>query len=242
MSLESSKIVIVGGSSGIGLGVARAALDRGAHVVLVGRSPDKLRDARESLGPSAGVTTLAADVTREPDVARMFEQIGPFDHLVVTRGDPPVAAPIGRLDLDAVKSFVEAMQVSSISMAKHAQANLRRGGSITFTSGVSKDRPSRQGGAVVAAVAGSFDYLVRALALELGPTRVNVVSPGWVQTPMWDRLVGDAKTAMWDEMAARLPAGRIALPRDIAPAYLFLMESELTTGTTLNIDGGQSLI
>jgi len=242
MSIESSKIVIVGGSSGIGLGVAQAALERGAHVVLVGRSLDRLRHATESLGGSPRVTTLAADVTREADVAQMFEEIGPFDHLVVTRGDPPVAAPIGAFDIDAVRSFVDAMQVSSIALAKHAQGTLRRGGSITFTSGISKDRPSRQGGAVVAAVAGSFDYLVRALALELGPTRVNVVSPGWVQTPMWDQLAGDAKTGMWEEMASRLPAGRIARPSDIAPAYLFLMESELMTGTSLNIDGGQSLI
>lgn len=240
--LNTSKIVIVGGSSGIGRGVAQAAVDRGAEVVLVGRSEAKLRRASEALGAGPRVTTVAADVTHEPDVVRMFEAVGPFDHLVVTRGVPPLNAPIDAFDLTAVRAFVDAMQISSITLAKHAQRTLRRGGSITFTSGISKDRPGPSGGAVVAAVAGSFDYLVRALAREIGPTRANVVSPGWVDTPMWDDLVGDAKHGLWEDLGRRLPAGRIATPADIAPAYLFLMESELTTGTTLHIDGGHALI
>src|SRR5262249_15698824 len=151
-----------------------------------------------------------------------FEGVGPFDHLVVTRGTPPVAAPIGSFDLEAVRAFVDTMQISAITLAKHAQGRLRVGGSITFTSGISKDRPG-PGGAVVAAVAGSFDCLGRALAREVAPTRVNVVSPGWVKTPMWDELAGEAKVGMWEEMARRLPAGRIATPADIAPAYIFLM-------------------
>lgn len=242
MSLNEARIVIVGGSSGIGRGVAQAALARGAQVVLVGRSPDKLREASQALGGPPRVTTVAADVTREGDVARLFEQVGAFDHLVVTRGIPPPSAPIGSFDLDAVRAFVDNMQVSSITLAKHAQGKLRVGGSIIYTSGISKDRPAIPGGVVTATVAGSFDYLVRALAREVAPTRVNVISPGWVDTPMWDEIMGEAKRGVWDDMARRLPAGRIATPADIAPAYLFLMESELTTGTTLHVDGGHSLI
>jgi NAD(P)-dependent dehydrogenase (short-subunit alcohol dehydrogenase family) len=188
------------------------------------------------------VTTIAADVTNEDQVTRLFGEVGPFDHLVVTRGVPPLAAPVGSFDIGAVRSFVDLMQVSAVTLAKHAQGTLRAGGSITYTSGISKDRPTIPGGAVVAAVAGSFDYLVRALALELAPTRVNVVSPGWVKTPMWDDLAGEGKTSIWEELERRLPSGRIATPADIAPAYLFLMESDLTTGTTLHIDRAQSLL
>jgi len=242
MTLKGSKIVVVGGSSGIGRGLAAAAVDRGAEVVLVGRSRDKLQDASQALGGPPAVEAIAADVTHEDEVARMFARVGPFDHLVITRGTPPVAAPIAAFDLDQVRAFVDTMLVSAISLAKHAHGTLRSGGSLTFTSGISKDRPPVPGGAVVAAVAGSFGYLARALALELAPTRVNVVSPGWVDTPMWDTLVGEGKTAMWEEMSHRLPAGRIASPADIAPAYLFLMASELTTGTVLAIDGGHALI
>ncbi len=98
------------------------------------------------------------------------------------------------------------------------------------------------GGSVVSAIAGSFSYFARALSLELAPTRVNIVSPGWVDTPMFDELAGAAKLDLFADMAARLPAGRIATPADIAPAYIYAMRSEFTTGQTLHIDGGHSLI
>jgi NAD(P)-dependent dehydrogenase (short-subunit alcohol dehydrogenase family) len=119
---------------------------------------------------------------------------------------------------------------------------LRTGGSMTFTSGINKDRPPVPGGAVVTAIAGSFGYLAHALALELAPTRVNIVSPGWVDTPMWDQLVGEAKSGYFADMASRLPARKVATAADIAKAYLYLMESELTTGETIHIDGGRRLI
>lgn len=241
MITSSSRVVIVGGSSGIGFGVARAARELGASVVLVGRSQAKLDAAREALGAPAAIEVIAADVTREEEVVRMFERIGGFDHLVVTRGVAAVSAPVEAFDMDAVRGFIETMLVSAVTLTKHARGRLRLDGSITFTSGISKDKPG-PGGSVVAAVAGSFTYLARALALELGPIRVNVVSPGWVDTPMWDELAGEAKTAIWDQMAKRLPAGRIGSPADIARAYLYLMDSTFTTGTTLHIDGGHALI
>jgi NAD(P)-dependent dehydrogenase (short-subunit alcohol dehydrogenase family) len=242
MELQSSKVVVVGGSSGIGRGVAQAALERGAEVVLVGRSPDKLRQASQALGASARVSTHPADVTREADVAELFDQVGPFEHLIVTSGIPPYAAPIGEMELHEVRAFIDVMLVGAVALAKHSRRHQRAGGSITFTSGISKDRPIIPGGALVAAVAGSFGFLARALALELGPTRVNVVSPGWVDTPMWDTLMGPEKIAAWEEKAARMPAHRIATPADIARAYVFLMESEMTTGIVLHVDGGQALV
>ncbi|HEY6619237.1 MAG TPA: SDR family oxidoreductase [Steroidobacteraceae bacterium] len=242
MSLVGSKVVIVGGSSGIGLGAAFASLDQGANVVIVGRSQDKLDAAVKELGKSRNITAIRADVTREDETQKLFDAIGVFDHLIVTRGTPPLSTPIPQLNINEARQFVETMLISSFSLAKHAHATLRKGGSITFTSGISKDKPPVSGGAVVAAVAGAMSYVVRALALELAPTRVNVISPGWVKTPMWDELVGEAKLGIWEQLAAKLPAGRIATPQDIARAYVYLMESDLTTGTTLHIDGGHALI
>lgn len=240
--LEGKKVIIVGGSSGIGRGVAEAALERGADVVIVGRSRDKLDAAVRALGGTPRLSTSVSDMTREKDIARLFEGIGAFDHLVITAGSAPAVAPIGSIDLEVARDFIDAKFVGAVGLAKHAQRTLRRGGSITFTSGINKDRPPVPGGGVVAAVAGAFSYLAHALALELAPTRVNVVSPGWVDTPMWDELVGSEKTAMWQDLAQRLPAGRIASPADIALAYVFVMESAFTTGTTIHIDGGHSLI
>lgn len=181
-------------------------------------------------------------MTNEADVARLFDEVGAFDHLVSTAGTPPPGDPIAETDMDVVRRFVDSKLVGAVMLSKHAVRSLKAGGSLTFTSGINKDRPPVPGGAVVSAIAGSFSYFARAMALELGPTRVNVVSPGWVDTPMWDELVGEAKSGFLAEMAARLPARRIPTPRDAAAAYVYLMESDFTTGETLRIDGGQNLI
>jgi NAD(P)-dependent dehydrogenase (short-subunit alcohol dehydrogenase family) len=242
-TLLDKKIVIVGGSSGIGLGVAASALERGADVVIVGRSPSKLNAAQRALGAANGrIRGLAADMTQEAEIARLFAEIGAFDHLVATAGGAPPGDPIDRTDVESVRHFVDSKLIGAFLLAKHAVRFLARGGSMTFTSGINKDRPPVPGGSVVSAIAGSFSYFARALSLELGPTRVNVVSPGWVDTPLFDALAGEAKRSLFEAMAARLPAGRIATPADIAPAYLFAMESEFITGQTLHIDGGQSLV
>jgi NAD(P)-dependent dehydrogenase (short-subunit alcohol dehydrogenase family) len=241
-SLKGQKVVIVGGSSGIGLGVAAAALDNDAEIVIVGRSSAKLRTAAGSLDAERRLRTFAADVTNETELARLFDEVGDFDHLVSTAGTPPPNDPIGNTNLEIARQFIDNKLVGAIALAKHASRTLRKGGSMTFTSGINKDRPPVPGGAVVAAIAGSFGYLVHALALELGPTRVNVVSPGWVDTPMWDELVGEAKVGYLASMAERLPAKSIATPADIAQAYVYLMASRFTTGETIHIDGGQRLI
>lgn len=241
-SLMGTKVVVVGGSSGIGLGVAKAALQRGAQLVIVGRSQDKLLQAQRTLATDGRVETVTADMTREAEISAAFAGIGSFDHLVSTAGAPPPGDPIGDTDADEVRRFVDNKLIGAVLLVKHAARRIKRGGSMTFTSGINKDKPPVPGGAVVSAIAGSFSYFARALSLELAPTRVNIVSPGWVDTPMFDELVGYAKAGYFESTAAQLPIGRIALPADIAPAYLFAMESEFTTGETIHIDGGQRLI
>jgi NAD(P)-dependent dehydrogenase (short-subunit alcohol dehydrogenase family) len=242
-TLSGKKVVIVGGSSGIGLGVAASALERGAEVVIVGRSESKLQAAQGALGGADDrVRAVSADMTQEVEIAGIFREIGAFDHLVSTAGAPPPGDPIDRTDMEVVRRFVDNKLLGAVMLAKLAVRVLKTGGSMTFTSGINKDRPPVPGGSVVSAIAGSFSYFARALSLELAPTRVNVVSPGWVDTPMFDELAGEAKLSLFAGMAARLPARKIATPVDIAPAYVFAMESEFTTGQTIHIDGGQSLI
>lgn len=242
-TLLGTRVVVIGGSSGIGLGVAESVLQSGAELVIVGRSPEKLHAAVQVLSSVGGsVRRIAADMTQETDVARVFDEIGAFDHLASTAGPPPPGDPIERTDLQAARRFVDDKLFGAILVAKHAVRTLKRGGSMTFTSGINKDRPPVPGGSVVSAIAGSFSYFARALSLELAPTRVNIVSPGWVDTPMFDELAGAAKLGLFADMAGRLPAGRIATPADIAPAYIYAMQSEFTTGQTLHIDGGHSLV
>jgi NAD(P)-dependent dehydrogenase (short-subunit alcohol dehydrogenase family) len=241
-SLVDQKVIVVGGSSGIGLGVAQAALKSGANVVIVGRSAEKLQAAERMLNADSRTTSLVADMTNEVDVARIFDEVGGFAHLVSTAGTPPPGDPIGQTDMDVVRRFVDNKLIGAVMLAKHAVHSLRTGGSMTFTSGINKDRPPIPGGSVVSAIAGSFSYFARAMALELAPTRVNVVSPGWVDTPMWDELVGEAKSGFFADMAGRLPSRKFPTAADVATAYLYLMESDFTTGETIRIDGGQSLI
>lgn len=240
-TLANQTVIIVGGSSGIGLGVARAALDSGANIVITARSTDKLQAAQGSLNGGDRVKAIAADMTAEADIVRLFEEVGAFDHLVSTAGTLPPGDPIGQTDMAGMRAFVDNKLIGAIILAKYAVQGLRPGGSITFTSGINKDKPPVPGGSVVSAIAGSFSYFARALALELAPTRVNVVSPGWVDTPMWD-ILGDAKAGYFADMAARLPARKIPTAADVAAAYIYLMQSDVTTGETLRVDGGHNLI
>ncbi len=240
MTLDGTKVVVVGGSSGIGRAVVRAALERGAEVVVVGRSRARLDETRSALDPADRVAAIAADVTREDDVVRLYDEVGAFDHLVVTAVSAAYS-PIASFDLGEARAVIESKLVAAIALAKHAHARMAERGSITFTSGIAKDRPMRRG-SVVAAVNGALGALARALAMEMAPRRVNVVSPGWVDTPVWERVAGEGKAALWAETAARLPVGRIGTPADLAQAYVFLMENGFATGTTVHVDGGHAFV
>lgn len=168
-SLMGKKIVVVGGSSGIGLGVSAAALVRGAELVIVGRSQDKLLAAQHGLRAGSRVKIVAADMTHENEIATAFAGIGTFDHLVSTAGTPPPGSPIADTDADEIRQFIDSKLTGAVLLAKHAVRRLGRGGSMTFTSGINKDKLPVPGGAVVSAIAGSFGYLARAPALEVAP-------------------------------------------------------------------------
>lgn len=126
-------------------------------------------------------------------------------------------------------------------VAKHLGGALPAGGSLVFTSGVAAYRPG-PGASMIATANGALEALARSLALELAPVRVNVVSPGWVDTPIWDVLAGDAKGERLAAMAARLPAGRVGTPDDIARAIVALLDNGFVTGTVLHVDGGHRLV
>ncbi len=239
---SDSKILIVGGSSGMGLSLAKQSLDAGAKVIIVGRQTEKLNHAWEVLGQSARLSTMNIDATQETDVARLFEEVGPLDHIVTTAADIRGAYELlPDLDISAALRAVESKVLAPILLAKYGAPKLRPGGSITFTSGIAAYRPSTRG-TVVAAVNAALEGLVRALAVELAPLRVNAVSPGWVNTPIWTFVAGDRKAETLDAMASRLPAGRIGQAEDIADAITFLMGNGFTTGTVLHVDGGHRLI
>lgn len=238
-------IVVIGGSSGIGLAVARRSLDDGATVVIAGRSQQRLDVARADLartGPPAGrLSAHPVDIGDPAQVTRLFERVGTLSHLVVTAADLPYG-PVVSLSEDSMVRAVRSKILGPLFAAQQAAPRITKPGSITFTSGIAASRPA-PGGALAATVNGALESMVLALALELAPIRVNAVSPGWVDTPVWDRLATpDVKNARMADLAARLPARRLGRPEDIANAVAFLIADNFVTGTVLHAEGAQVLV
>ncbi|HEU4726940.1 MAG TPA: SDR family oxidoreductase [Kofleriaceae bacterium] len=231
MTLSSSHVIVFGGSSGIGLAIARACLSRGAAVTIASRSAARLAAAADGLAAGDRLVTEVADIADEAAVARVVAA-RPVDHVVISTVDP-CYAPIRELAMARARALFDAKLFGALHVAKHAR--LPATGSLTVVSGIAAERPMA-GGAAVTAVNGALDALVRALAGELAPARANALSPGWVDTPAWDGI-GD-KARRLAERARSLPVGRIGAPDDLAAAALFLIENGFTTGEVLHVDGG----
>jgi NAD(P)-dependent dehydrogenase (short-subunit alcohol dehydrogenase family) len=242
MDITGNTIIVVGGSSGMGFGVAQAALAKGAEVIIVGRSLERLVQAAEDLAGAEHVRSIAADVTSEDEVRRLFETAGNFDHLFVSAASNLAYQPIRDFDLEAARKTIDAKLVAALLLSKYAARQINEHGSITFTAGIAAERPMPTA-ALVAAVNGGLFSFTYALAIGLAPVRVNAISPGWIDTPIWETSALAAnKPAMFEQMAQRLPAGRIGRPSDIGHAAIFLMENEFTTATVLPVDGGHRLV
>ena len=238
----SAHVLVVGGSSGMGLSLAERLLQSGTFVTIAGRSEDRLRAARDSLPCSHNLQTVKADVTREEEVIQLLAGIGPLDHIVSTAADIGGAyVLLPDMDVSIAKKVLDSKIIAPLLLAKHGAARLRAGGSLTFVSGIAAYRPAAKG-TVVAAVNGALASLTYALAVELAPIRVNAVSPGWVDTPIWEAVAGNHKAATLAAMAKRLPAGRIGHPSDIAAAIESAMQNGFMTGSVLHVDGGQRLV
>lgn len=238
MSLEGLKIVIIGGSSGIGLASAKLARTEGAEVVIAGRSQEKLEHAVSELGD--GVAARPADLASEDSIKKLFEAIDRVDHLLIT-GAEAVSGSVVEDDIRELAPNVDSRLWGSIYATKYAAPKMSAVGSITFFSGLSAWKPF-PGEAVAAASAGAMESLARTLALELAPIRVNAICPGIIDTPLLDSFFGAQRQEMVAGIAASLPVGRIGRPEDIAEAAGFLMVNSFVTGTTLHVDGGHRLV
>jgi NAD(P)-dependent dehydrogenase (short-subunit alcohol dehydrogenase family) len=238
---SNDTVVVIGGSSGLGLAVARRCLADGASVVIAGRSRERLDAAVAELGRPDRLDAVVADIGDRAQVQALFERAGAVSHLVVTAADLPYG-PVTALSEDSLMRAVRSKLLGPFFAAQLAAPRMTAGASITFISGIAAYRPA-PGGALAAMANGALESMVRAFALELAPIRVNAVSPGWVDTPLWDRLAApDARRARLSQMAARLPGNRIADPSDIANAIGFLIDDDFVTGTVLHAEGGQLLV
>jgi NAD(P)-dependent dehydrogenase (short-subunit alcohol dehydrogenase family) len=232
MKLQGARVIVVGGSSGIGLAAARLARHAGADVTIAGRSQERLAQAQRELGE---VRTIAADITDEAAVGQIFEGLGRVDHVLVSAG-PLGTGTIVENDLATLRRIVDERLWGLIYVVRHARP-LMTNGSLTFTSGGLSSRP-RRGMAMFTASLAAVEALAQALALELAPVRVNAVTPGLIDTPLLDATYGPDRDTLVSNRAAILPGKRIGTPDEVAQAILMLMTNEYITGEVLHVDGG----
>jgi NAD(P)-dependent dehydrogenase (short-subunit alcohol dehydrogenase family) len=239
MNLQGQHVVVIGGTAGIGLAVARGAQRAGARVTVASRRPGSVEAALRDLGPDAA--GRVADVLDADSVDALFEATGPVDHLVYTAGEPLSMQTMAELDLDRARAFFDGRYFGALNAVRAALPRLQSGGSITLTSGSAAWRPAA-GWALGASVCGAVSSLMRALAVELAPLRVNAVAPGVLRSGVWAELSEADREAMYGHQGATLPAGRVGEVEDAADAYLYCMAQTHTTGTVLHIDGGALLV
>ncbi|KUM02869.1 SDR family oxidoreductase [Chromobacterium subtsugae] len=225
--LRQRSVVVVGGGSGIGRAVAQEAADAGAQVYVLGRSPT-------ASGPWQ---SLRADVTDSASLDAAFAEIGRIDHLVLTAG-----ARVGSPTLAAVEwaDFERTFNVKlfgAVLAVRQALPYLAADASVTFTSGL-LSRKYGAGGLLKSTVNAALEAAAKNLAKELAPRRVNVVSPGVVDTELWGPDGAESRQAAMARIGAGLPLGRVGRPQDLAQAYLFAMGNAFLTGAVLDVDGG----
>lgn len=236
--LAGQTVVVIGGSSGIGFATARRVRASGGQVVLAGRNPERLRKAAVELEP---LSTAAFDATDTDRLKRFFDDLpAPIDHVISTAGSPSYM-PLAGMDLSDAGNRFGGRIAMTLGTALYSQDRLRPGGSLVFIGGTGGRRPGI-GLAVTSALTAALPALTANLALELAPTRVNLIAAGFVDTPLSASLLGDQLDARREELRTTLPIRRVVGPEDIAALATHLMYNDALTGATYDIDGGQQLL
>ncbi|HEY1624302.1 MAG TPA: SDR family oxidoreductase [Streptosporangiaceae bacterium] len=235
-ALKDKKVLVIGRGSGIAGAIAAAALEAGAQVVVAGRDQQGLSAAYAG---EAAVSVETVDLTDEDSIAALAERLGSVDHLIST-ASARARGRLADLDRDAIRVSFDTKVIGPLMLAKHFAPRMNEGGSFVFFSGVAATKIA-VGTMGVAITNAAADTLVRSLALELGPIRVNAISPGVIDTGAWDAFGEQGKTDYFAGIGARNPARRIGTTDDIAQGVMFALTNTFLTGQTLHIDGGEPL-
>jgi len=236
--LTGKRVAVVGGKTGIGLGMALAAHAAGASVTVASRRSASVADHPE-LAP---FEQLVLDISDEDAVRAAFNAIGSLDHLLVAAG--PTDGSWGAFmdeDMRGVRSYADSKFLGSWACARYAAPKLSSKGSITFLTGGIAARP-KIGMTAVTSTFAAVEALARSLALDLGPIRVNAIRPGFIDTDLWNFLSPTDAADVREKVRTNFPARRIGYPADVGHAALFLMTNPYVTGTVLEVSGGETLV
>jgi NAD(P)-dependent dehydrogenase (short-subunit alcohol dehydrogenase family) len=235
MRLDGQRVVVIGGTSGIGLETAKAARELGADVVIAGRDEQKLQATLAGLRD--GVRGLPVDASDRGALECFFEQAGHLHHLVLAAGGAAGAGPIASLDLGELRAGFEAKLFPHLNALQLALPHMSDAGSITFIASASPNAPYA-GVIGLSAINGALEAIVPGLAVELKPIRVNAISPGVIDTPWWSGVPDEDRQAVFSQYGAAAPVGRVGAPEEVAHAVVAVMSNAFITGTVLTIDGG----
>lgn len=230
--LTGKRIIIVGGSAGIGLNIAEQVTAAGAIPIIVGRTADKISEAKKKLTYDTSVYQL--DASKEQDVIAFFEEIGPFDHLISTIKHPHVSGNFTETSSEDSKVAFDTKFWGQYNLVQHGLKQIRPDGSFILSSGIASRR-SYPGFSTTAAINGAIESLVKSLSVEIAPIRINAVSPGFIE-----RFADDTKRLKTvNSLGALLPLQRLGTQSEAASAYLFLLQNRYASGTILDIDGAE---
>ncbi len=238
MSLAGKRVVVIGGTSGIGFAVASLARELGAALVI---ASSKAASVDAAIGRLPGATGDVVDLKDAASISGFLDRLDPFDHLAITAGDfdRRVFASTEDLDLALAREAFEVRFWGSLAIIKHGRRKIAPDGSVTLTSGMLAHRPSK-GSPLPSVVVGAVEHLVRSLAVDLAPLRINAVCPGLTLTELITDRPGSAGRI--EAATAGLPLPRAASPAEAATAYIYLMLNGYLTGQSLPVDGGGLLV
>ncbi|EXJ83881.1 hypothetical protein A1O1_07509 [Capronia coronata CBS 617.96] len=250
--LAGQRVLLVGGTGGVGVSVAQALLEFGATIVLSSSHESKVKDVRAALlqdYPEAkdrisGYPCDLASPDVESNIEQLFNQAGNVDHIVYMAGDRLPMVPLEEVTLENWQKYNQVRTIAAILVIKVGVRHMKkdRHSSIVLTGGSISEKPIAGGWSMLALMGAGLNGLGRQLAYDLAPIRVNIVAPGVIETDLWQRMGEDGKRAFFAEHEGKIPTGKVGQPVDLAEAYLYCLKDTNATGVVVHSNSGTFLV